>query len=82
MCKMKISVKYAENFLMFDLLLTSGFKIQSIPILACHVESVYPKCHFVFLINWKAKFKILYLDFAFASIKKDEIQIIDYHFHV
>ena len=51
MFKMKISVKYAENFLMFDLLLSSGFKIHSIPILACHVESVYPKCHFVFLIN-------------------------------
>ena len=33
-------------------------------------KSVYPKCHFVFLINWKTKFKILYLDFAFTSIKK------------
>ena len=22
-------------------------------------ESVYPKCHFIFLINWKTKFKIL-----------------------
>ena len=37
MCKMKISVKYAENFLKFDLLLSNGFKIQNIPILACHV---------------------------------------------
>ena len=30
MCKMKISVKYAENFLIFDLLLNNGFKIQNI----------------------------------------------------
>ena len=37
MCKMKISVKYAENFLKFDLLLSNGLKIQNIPILACHV---------------------------------------------
>ena len=31
---------------------------------------MYPKCHFVFLINWKnlKKFKILYLDFVFTSI--------------
>ena len=28
-------------------------------------ESVYPKRHFVFLINWKTKFKILDLDFIF-----------------
>ena len=34
---MKISVKYAENFLKFDLLLCNGLKIQNIPILACHV---------------------------------------------
>ena len=37
MSKMKISVKYAEKFLIFDLLLSNGFKIQNIPILACHV---------------------------------------------
>ena len=37
MFKMQISVKYAENFLTFDLLLNNGFKIQNIPILACHV---------------------------------------------
>ena len=37
MCKIKISVKYAESFLIFDLLLSNGFKIQNIPILACHV---------------------------------------------
>ena len=37
MCKIKISVKYGENFLVFDLLLSNGFKIQNIPILACHV---------------------------------------------
>ena len=29
------------------------------------IQSVYPKCHFMFLINWKTKFKILYLDFVF-----------------
>ena len=58
MCKMKISVKYAENFLMFDLLLTSGFKIQNIPILACHVESVYPKCHLPFRVFDKLKSEI------------------------
>ena len=34
---MKISVKYDENFLIFDLLLNNGFKIQNIPILAYHV---------------------------------------------
>ena len=34
------------------------------------LESVYPKCHLVFLINWKRKFKILYLDFVFTSITK------------
>ena len=37
MSKMKISVKYAENFLIFDLLMSNGFQIQNIPILACHV---------------------------------------------
>ena len=37
MPKMKISVNHAENFLMLDLLLSNGFKIQNIPILACHV---------------------------------------------
>ena len=37
MCKMKISVRYAKNFLIFDLLLSNGFKIQNIPILACQV---------------------------------------------
>ena len=37
MCKMKISVKYAENFLVFDLLLSNGFKLQNIPILASHI---------------------------------------------
>ena len=37
MSKMKISVKYAEKFLIFDLLLSNGFKIQNIPIRACHV---------------------------------------------
>ena len=34
---MKISVKYAENFLIIDLLLRNGFEIENIPILACHV---------------------------------------------
>ena len=34
---MKKCVKYAEKFLIFDLLLSGGFKIQNIPILACHV---------------------------------------------
>ena len=34
---MKKIVKYAENFLIFDLLLNNGFKIQNIPILSCHV---------------------------------------------
>ena len=34
---MKISLKYAENVLIFELLLRNGFKIQTIPILACHV---------------------------------------------
>ena len=37
MSKMKISVKYAENFLIFDLHLSNGFKIQNIPILVCRV---------------------------------------------
>ena len=37
MSKIKISVKYAEKFLIFDLLLRNGFKIQNTPILACHV---------------------------------------------
>ena len=37
MCMIKISVKYTENFMIFDLLLSNGFKIQNIPILACHV---------------------------------------------
>ena len=34
---MKKCVKYAEKSLIFDLLLSSGFKIQNIPILAYHV---------------------------------------------
>ena len=34
---MKINLKYAENFLIFGLLLNNGFKIQNIPILVCHV---------------------------------------------
>ena len=38
------------------------------------VKSVYPKCHFVFLINWKTKFKILYLDFAFTLINKTKFK--------
>ena len=37
MSKMKIFVKYAENFLIFNLLLNNDFKIQNMPILACHV---------------------------------------------
>ena len=37
MFKMKISLKYAENVLIFDLLLSNGFKIQTIPIYACPV---------------------------------------------
>ena len=37
MSKMKIRVKCAENFLIFDLLLSNGFKMQNIPFLACHV---------------------------------------------
>ena len=45
-------------------------------------EPVYPKCHFVFLINWKTKFKNPILRFCFCFNKKDEIQIIDCHFHV
>ena len=31
-------------------------------------ESVYPKCHVVFLVNWKTKFKNLWLDFVFTLI--------------
>ena len=34
---MKIIVKYAENLLIFALLLNNGFKIQNISILAYHV---------------------------------------------
>ena len=34
---MKKNVKCAENFLIFDLFLSSGFKVQKIPILACHL---------------------------------------------
>ena len=34
---MKISVKCAENFLIFELLLSNGFKIQNIPIIASNV---------------------------------------------
>ena len=30
---------------------------------------MYPKYHFVFLINWKTKFKIIYLNFVFTSIR-------------
>ena len=37
-------------------------------------KSVYPKCYFVFLINWKTKFKTLYLDFAFTLIKKTKFK--------
>ena len=37
MSKMKISVKYADSLLIFDLLLSNGFKIQNLPILVCHV---------------------------------------------
>ena len=33
-----------------------------------YIESVYPKCHFIFMINWKTKFKILYL-FSFLIQK-------------
>ena len=32
-----------------------------------HFESVYPKCHFVFLINLKTKFKNLPLNFVFTT---------------
>ena len=37
-------------------------------------ESMYPKCHFVFLINWKTKFKLLWLDFVFTSIWKTKFK--------
>ena len=37
-------------------------------------QSVYPKCHFVFLINWKTKFKILSLDLVFTSIWKTKFR--------
>ena len=37
MYKIKTSGKYAQNFLIFDLLLSNGSKIQNIPILACHL---------------------------------------------
>ena len=37
MSKVKINVKYAEIFLIFDLILNNGFKMQNIPILACNV---------------------------------------------
>ena len=39
-----------------DLILpTTGFK------------SVYPKCHFVVLLNWKLKFEILISEFRFYT---------------
>ena len=37
-------------------------------------ESVYPKCHFMFWIYRKTKFKILYLDFDFISIRKTKFK--------
>ena len=48
---------------------------------------MYPKSHFVFQINWKAKFKILYLDIVFTSIRKTKFKnclpfscLIDFYF--
>ena len=40
----------------------------------CKVKPVYPKFHFVFLINWKTKFKILHLDFVFTLIWKTKFK--------
>ena len=37
-------------------------------------DALYPKSQFVFLINSKAKFKILYLDFVFTSIWKTKLK--------
>ena len=37
MPKIRIIVKYAENFLIFHLPLSNVFNIQNIPILTCHV---------------------------------------------
>ena len=35
---------------------------------------MYSKCHFVFLIKWKKKFKILYLDFVVTSLWKMKLK--------
>ena len=43
-------------------------------IIFMRIKSVYPMCHFVFLINWKTEFKFLDLDFAFTSIKKTKFK--------
>ena len=37
-------------------------------------KSMYPKCHFIFMINWKTKFKILYLLSFLIQIMEMEIQ--------
>ena len=43
---------------------------------------MYPKCHFMFLINWKNEIQKFILKFCFYHNMKNEIQIIDYYFHV
>ena len=60
----------------------AGMTMRNDNIEALAEESLYPKCHFVFLLNWKTKAETLHLDFFRYFNKKDEIQIIDYHFHV
>ena len=40
------------------------------------LQSVYLKCHFVFLINWKTKFKILYLEFVFTTPWKKKFRLL------
>ena len=37
----------------------------SFSLLQKHPEFVYPKCHFIFLLNWKLKFEILISEFCF-----------------
>ena len=63
----------------FEFLLKKLFRITSCwhfysehfcknhPNIWMHHESVYPKCHFVFLLNWKLKFEILISEFRFYT---------------
>ena len=37
------------------------------------MQSVHPKCCFMFLMDWKTKFKNLWLDFVFTSIWKTKL---------